>query len=74
MFKKIFLTLLIGVIWMSLDSHVSAQSKTAKPKNKKEASASDKYENFPSSKNPGSSDASYKRSRQSVKKAVVKIP
>ncbi|MDN5215654.1 hypothetical protein QQ020_26490 [Fulvivirgaceae bacterium BMA12] len=72
MSKKIFLVLLIGFIWVSMDSNVSAQSKKTKLKSKKEASGPDKYDNLPSAKNPGNREASYNSARRSVKKGQNK--
>ncbi len=68
MSKKIFLVLLIGFIWVSMDSNVFAQSKKTKLNSKREAPDSDKYENLPSSKNPGNHEASYNSSRRNLKK------
>ena len=72
MFKKSCLILLVGLVLMSLDCTVLAQSKKKKAKSKKEAPASTKYENFPSAKSPGNSQTSYKNSRRSLKKGSGK--
>lgn len=74
MLKKSCLILLTGLLAMSLPCTVSAQSKSKQKKLKSngEAPASTRYENFPSSKNPGSSQSSYKSSRRSLKKGSSK--
>ena len=68
MLKKSCLILLVGLLLISLDFTVSAQSKKNKVKGKKGAATPTQYENFPSSKNPGNSQASYNSSRRNIKK------
>ena len=72
MFKKGCLIFLAGFVFVALDNSANAQSKKNKVKSNKEAPASTEYENFPSSKNPGSNEAMHKNARRSAKKGSSK--